>query len=88
VTEALKHKDLEAATDAKVAIEEAQREERSQRGGDDQEWDPRFFKLEGEDYHPRFQLPKDETDKDKLTQLVRDWVYPKGSTEPPPSQAK
>ena len=53
VTEALKRKDQNAATDEKCAIEETQREERTNRGGDE-DWQPRFFQLRGEDWHPKF----------------------------------
>jgi len=44
---------MQGATDAKVAIEEAEREARSQRGGDD-DHKPRFFELRGDDYRPLF----------------------------------
>ena len=52
VTDAIKKKDLDAATDAKIEIEDAQREERSR--GNQDEWRPRFFQLKGEDWHPLF----------------------------------
>jgi hypothetical protein len=53
VTTAILNKDLEAATEAKSAIEEAQRERAKTREEKGEAFEPRFFKLEGDEYRPR-----------------------------------
>ena len=44
VTAAIKAKDLDAATDAKTEIEDAQREQARERDARGEQWRPRFFK--------------------------------------------
>lgn len=56
VTAAIKAKDLDAATDAKSAIEEAQREAARQREANGETFKPRFFKPTGKngEWRPDF----------------------------------
>mgnify|MGYP002718800978 CR=1 len=56
VTAAIKAKDLDAATDAKSAIEEAQREAARQRDASGETFKPRFFKPTGKngEWRPDF----------------------------------
>ena len=77
---------MEAATAAKSAVENAQREQRARREG--QTHSPRFFELRGERWEPKFRcaalslctlflltrgsLPDDPQE---ATQAVRDWIY-------------
>ncbi|BGP18494.1 hypothetical protein JCM10213_001190 [Rhodosporidiobolus nylandii] len=82
VTAAIKANDLDAATNAKTAIEDAQREAAKQREANGETFAPKWFKPTGKggEWRPAFSLPSG----DKLTQreAVRAFVY--GSdTEPP-----
>jgi hypothetical protein len=54
VTDAIKAKDMKAATDSKVDIEEAQRERTAKREEAGETWSPRYFRLDGETYVPVF----------------------------------
>lgn len=47
VTAAIKTKDMDAATDAKTAIEDAQRAAAKEREAKGESWAPRFFKPSG-----------------------------------------
>lgn len=87
VTQAIKTKDMQGATDAKVAIEEAEREARSQRGGDD-DHKPRFFELRGDDYRPLFKWPEKEySSAEARLKALRAWIYPDGAEEAPKAKA-
>lgn len=62
VTEGIKEKNLDKATEAKSAIEEAQRSRNREREEKGETWQPRFFVTYagGEKYRPRFEaLPHD-----------------------------
>lgn len=56
VTAAIKAKDLDAATDAKTEIEDAQREAAREREAKGEQWAPRFFKPTGKggEWRPAF----------------------------------
>lgn len=54
VTAAIKAKDLDAATEAKSAIEDAQRESARERDDKGESWTPRFFVLKDGEWRPKF----------------------------------
>lgn len=56
VTDAIKKKDLDAATDQKTIIEDGQRERNKEREEKGLKWEPRFFEIKegAEDYSPKF----------------------------------
>lgn len=54
VTAAIKTNNLEAATDAKTEIEDAQREATREREEKGETWKPRFFELRNGEYRPAF----------------------------------
>lgn len=82
VTAAIKAKDLDAATDAKSAIEEAQRESARQREAKGETFKPRFFKPSGKggEWRPDFRLPTGSPQEQ--LDAVRQFVY--GSDAEPP----
>lgn len=53
VTAAIRKKDLDAATDAKTAIEDAQRESTREREEKGEKWHPRFFELDDDEWRPK-----------------------------------
>ncbi|KAK4047878.1 Oxysterol-binding protein OBPa [Microbotryomycetes sp. JL221] len=73
VTAAIKAKDLDAATDAKTKIEDAQRETARQREEKGEKHQPRFFELVDGWWHPKFEIPQGEVAQQ--TKAVRDFVY-------------
>ncbi|KAM0790788.1 hypothetical protein ACM66B_004636 [Microbotryomycetes sp. NB124-2] len=73
VTAAIKAKDLDAATDAKTKIEDAQREAARQREETGEKHQPRFFELVDGWWHPKFSIP--QGDVASQTKAVRDFVY-------------
>ena len=54
LTKAIANKDMEAATTAKSAVENAQRELRTKREASGESYTPRFFELKGDHYEPKF----------------------------------
>lgn len=54
MTAAIKAKDLDAATDAKMIIEDAQRDATREREESGKEWTPRFFARKNGEYRPAF----------------------------------
>ncbi|TNY21181.1 hypothetical protein DMC30DRAFT_212636 [Rhodotorula diobovata] len=82
VTAAIKAKDLDAATDAKTEIEDAQREQARERDARGEQWRPRFFKPSGKagEWRPVFSLP--QGDKASQREAVREWIY---GSDPEPS---
>ena len=55
LTAAIHAKDMEKATDAKGAVEEAQREDRRKRDEAGEVFVPRFFEKKGDRWEPKFQ---------------------------------
>jgi len=74
VTLAIENKDMEAATAAKSAIEDAQREERRRREENRQEHTPRFFELSGERWIPK--LSASSNDPLHTIESVRQFIWP------------
>ncbi|KAH8924235.1 Oxysterol-binding protein [Atractiella rhizophila] len=67
VTEAIKKKDMNAATEEKTVIEDRQREEAKAREARGEKFTPRFFELRGEEYHVRVELPKSSPEEQLST---------------------
>lgn len=68
VTKAIINKDLDGATDGKTEIEDAQRADAKVREDKGVEFEPRYFKLEGDEYLPTIgALPSDP--KEAVAQL-------------------
>ncbi|GAA5859525.1 hypothetical protein JCM8547_006863 [Rhodosporidiobolus lusitaniae] len=82
VTAAIKAKDLDAATDAKGAIEDAQREQAKEREARGETFVPRYFKPTGKngEWRPTFAIPAG--DKASQREAVRAFVY--GADPEPP----
>ncbi|GAA5885622.1 hypothetical protein JCM16303_001487 [Sporobolomyces ruberrimus] len=83
VTQAIKQNDIDAATDAKTAIEDAQRESARLREEKGEKFVPKFFKLsEKGEWRPNFTLPRG--DKSTQREGVRQFVY---GSDPEPSSS-
>ncbi|SCV71681.1 BQ2448_3269 [Microbotryum intermedium] len=75
VTAAIKKNDLDAATDAKTVIEDAQREAVRRREEEGATFKPRFFELTADnEYRPIFKVPIGRTPQEQR-QAVRDFIY-------------
>jgi len=72
VTAAILAKDLDAATTAKSAIEDHQRELAHQREQKGETFVPKYFKLVGDEFQPNFVLPVDAS---KANEAVAEWIY-------------
>lgn len=53
VTEGIKEKNLDKATESKTAIEDAQRQRVKEREEKDETWTPKYFTLKGDKYFPK-----------------------------------
>ncbi|KAK4705791.1 hydroxymethylbilane synthase, partial [Phenoliferia sp. Uapishka_3] len=73
VTAAIKAKDLDAATDAKSAIEDSQRDTTKDRDEKGETFTSRFFVCKNGEWRPNFTLPK-ASPKEQVTAL-RSFVY-------------
>lgn len=74
LTQAIIAKDMEKATEAKSAVEDAQREQRRRMEENHQTHVPRFFEQRDGRWVPKIELPSDP----KLTtQAVKDWLFPR-----------
>ncbi|GAA5906797.1 OSBP family protein [Sporobolomyces salmoneus] len=82
VTQAIKQNDIDAATEAKTEIEDAQRESARLREEKGEKFVPKYFQLsEKGEWRPAFTLPQGE--KSAQREAVRSFVY--GSDPEPPS---
>lgn len=80
LTQAIVAKDMEAATEAKTAVEESQRELRRQREESGEHFVPRFFQQDREGrWGPKFTLPQDP---EEAVEAVKAWIWSR-----PPSQS-
>lgn len=77
LTLAIIAKDMEAATNAKTAVEEAQREVRKKMEESGRKHVPRFFELQDGRWCPKIQIPDDP---ELATTQVQEWIW---STLPP-----
>jgi len=83
VTSAIKANDIDAATDAKTEIEDAQRESARLRDERGEKFTSKYFKLsEKGEWRPNFQLP--QGDKSTQREAVRKFVY---DSDPEPSSS-
>lgn len=72
LTLAISNKDMEAATDAKSAVEDAQREQRKTMEENGQKHVPRFFELRDGRWEPRFTIP---SEPEAATMAVQQWIF-------------
>lgn len=80
VTRAIKRKDLDAATLAKTAIEDFQRDRARQREEKEEKWEPVFFELKDDDeWVPKFTLP---ADKQEGVKAVQKFIFDYHSSPP------
>ncbi|KNZ62271.1 hypothetical protein VP01_1292g7 [Puccinia sorghi] len=80
VTRAIKRKDLDAATLAKTAIEDFQRDRARQREEKEEKWEPVFFELkEDDEWIPKFTLP---VDKQEGIKAVEKFIFDYHSSPP------
>ncbi|KAL5534707.1 hypothetical protein ACEPAG_1171 [Sanghuangporus baumii] len=74
LTRAIMKKDMDAATDAKCAVEDAQREDRRVRDEKGEVFVPRFFeKREDGRWVPKIEVPDDP---EEATRVVEEWIWP------------
>ena len=100
LTAAIQAKDMEAATTAKSAVENAQRELRQKRETSGETYTPRFFEVKGDHWEPKFKCVcavllylstmTDEAGRlpdnpDEALVAVREWIYPSSPAAPPAS---
>lgn len=78
LTEAIKNKDMNAATEAKTVVEDAQRDAVRLREENGETWVPRFFELKGDEYRFKHLLP-DETPQNQL-KFLTDVIWAKTPT--------
>jgi len=74
VTQAIEAKDMEAATGAKSAIEDAQRELRRRRDENGETFVPRYFELREGRWVPKLSIPQDSSDA--AMEAVESWIWP------------
>ncbi|KAK7468431.1 Oxysterol-binding protein OBPa [Stygiomarasmius scandens] len=72
LTAAINAKDMDAATTAKSAVEDAQREQRKRMEESGEKHVPRFFKFEDGKWVPKIEIPKDP---EAATQVVKEWIF-------------
>ncbi|EIN13332.1 Oxysterol-binding protein [Punctularia strigosozonata HHB-11173 SS5] len=77
LTRAIQLKDMEAATRAKSAVEDAQREDRRKREEAGAKHVPRFFELVNDQWTPKLSLP---ADPDQAVDAVRSFIWPARAT--------
>ncbi|KIJ60085.1 hypothetical protein HYDPIDRAFT_43494 [Hydnomerulius pinastri MD-312] len=74
LTKAIREKDMEAATEAKSAVEDAQRELRRRREESGEKFVPRFFEMREGRWEPKLVIPRDSSDA--AIQAVESWIWP------------
>ncbi|KAF8060924.1 hypothetical protein FPV67DRAFT_1512132 [Lyophyllum atratum] len=88
LTNAIVNKDMEAATTAKLAVEDAQRERRKQLEESGMRHEPRFFTFRNGRWEIKLDIP---SDPEEATRVVEDWIFshasetPASTTSIPPS---
>ncbi|KAJ7451120.1 hypothetical protein FB451DRAFT_711085 [Mycena latifolia] len=80
LTRAIVAKDMEAATDAKTTVEDAQREQRRKLEESGGKHVPRFFELRDGRWVPKFTVP---SDPQTAPAAVQDWIWSSSSPPPP-----
>ncbi|KAF8168345.1 hypothetical protein B0H34DRAFT_685140 [Crassisporium funariophilum] len=87
LTTAIHQKDMEQATAAKSAVEDAQREQRRKMEESGQKHVPRFFELRGGRWMPKFEISKSP---EEATWAAQEWLFPTTdltTNSPPPQQS-
>ncbi|KAG8220235.1 hypothetical protein J3R82DRAFT_1274 [Butyriboletus roseoflavus] len=74
LTQAIEARDMEAATRAKTAVEDAQRDLRRRRDESGEIFVPRYFELRDGRWHPKLSIPRDASDA--AIQSVESWIWP------------
>ncbi|KAI9567013.1 hypothetical protein HD554DRAFT_2112016 [Boletus coccyginus] len=74
LTQAIEAKDMEAATRAKTAVEDAQRDLRRRRDESGEVFVPRFFQLRDGRWCPKLSIPQDSSDT--AIHTVESWMWP------------
>ncbi|KAJ6577117.1 Oxysterol-binding protein [Mycena sp. CBHHK59/15] len=82
LTRAIVAKDMEAATDAKTTVEDAQREQRRRLEESGAKHIPRFFELRDGRWVPKLTVP---SDPQTASAAVQDWIWATSPPPPPPS---
>jgi len=77
LTAAINHKDMDAATEAKSAVEDAQRDSRKKMEETGQQHIPRFFQLVNGRWEPKFTVSDDPV---KATEEAQQWIWPPAKT--------
>ncbi|PFH50732.1 hypothetical protein AMATHDRAFT_60551 [Amanita thiersii Skay4041] len=77
LTQAIGQKDMEAATTAKCAVEDAQRERRKKMEESGQRHIPRFFELRDNRWVPKLSVPNEPV---AAANAVRQWIFPDSCT--------
>ncbi|KAI6128725.1 hypothetical protein EDD16DRAFT_77529 [Pisolithus croceorrhizus] len=77
LTLAIEARDMEAATEAKSAVEDAQRELRRRREEHGEKFVPRFFELRGGRWEPKLSIPTDASSY--AIETVENWIWPRSS---------
>jgi len=72
LTAAIVSKDMEAATDAKSAVEDAQREQRRKMEENGTKHVPRFFALKDGHWVPKINVP---SDPEAATAAIQEWIW-------------
>ncbi|KAF9229827.1 Oxysterol-binding protein [Gyrodon lividus] len=75
LTQAIEAKDMEAATCAKSAVEDAQRELRRRREESGEIFVPRYFELREGRWEPKLSIPRDCSDA--AIETVESWIWPR-----------
>jgi len=72
LTDAINDRNMDAATDAKTEVEEAQRQDNAERDRANKKHEPRFFEQVNGRWQPKFQIPADPAEATKATQ---EWIW-------------
>ncbi|KAF8323438.1 Oxysterol-binding protein [Clavulina sp. PMI_390] len=79
LTNAIRNKNMDAATESKAEVEDAQREDAKKREESGQKHVPRFFELRDGLWHATIELPQGT--EEQIT-AVQTWIWPEGSARP------
>ncbi|KAI0043627.1 Oxysterol-binding protein [Auriscalpium vulgare] len=80
LTHAIQARDMDAATEAKSAVENAQRELRTKRDESGKQHQSRFFQLQDGRWVPKLALPQDS---EEAVKAVQDWIWPSAPASAP-----
>ncbi|KAG6919478.1 hypothetical protein DXG01_005737 [Tephrocybe rancida] len=80
LTTAIGHKDMEAATDAKSVVEDAQRERRKRLDESGGKHEPRFFEFKNGRWVIKLTVP---SDPEEAKRVVKDWIFNTTPSSPP-----